>query len=167
MIKKISFLWLLLLAAVPLAAQEEPSNLPDCRKRSVEDSDKRDFIDGDVFNLDVDGDGAPDTVTTRTYALKTKRSAAGKTEPKSPRETHWIAFDLKTARGRVVKSFFKYRYGTDEADLYVYALIPCRVDGDERADLLFYAGDEQGDETVILVNRGNKFKVFSRKIDAG
>ncbi len=169
MIKKTSFLWLLLFAvtaAAPLAAQEKPSNLPDCRKRSVQDSDKRDFINGDVFTLDVDGDGAPDTVTTRVYALKTKRSAARQTEP-PPRETHWIAFDLKTAKGRVVKSFFKYQYGTDEADFYVYALIPCRVDGDRYTDFLFYAGDEQSDETVVLVSRGNKFKVFSRKINDG
>ena len=166
MIKKISFFWLLIFAAVaPLAAQDK-SNLPDCRKYSVQDSDKRDFKKRDVLTPDVDSDGVPDTVTTRLYAVKTKRSAAGKIKSPPPRETHWIAFDLKTATGRMVKSFFKYEYGTDEADFYVYALLPCRVNGDARTDFLFYAGDEQSDETVILVNRGKAFKVYSRKTNA-
>lgn len=161
MMQKLLFCCLLTLAAAaaPLRAQQKPK-LPDCRKYPVQDSDKRDFLDRDSFVLDADGDGKPDTVTSRTYAVKIKRRPADKT---AARETHWIAFDLKTNGGRILKSFFKFKYGTNEADDSVYALVRCSQNGDAKPDLLFYAGDEQGDETIILVNGGGRFTVYSRK----
>lgn len=127
MIYKLLFCWLLLFATVAaLQAQEKPK-LPDCRKYPVDDSDKRDIADRDSFTLDADGDGKPDTVTTKTYAVKINRRAAmNKIEP-PPGETHWIAFDLKMSGGRVLKRFFKFNYGTDQANDSVYALILCSV----------------------------------------
>ena len=164
MIYKLLFCWLLLFATVAaLQAQEKPK-LPDCRKYPVDDSDKRDIADRDSFTLDADSDGKPDTVTTKTYAVKIKRNRAAmnKIEP-PPGETHWIAFDLKMSGGRVLKRFFKFNYGTDQYDLPVYALVLCSVNQDDKPDLLFYAGDEAGDEAVILANVGNRFKVHSRR----
>ena len=163
MIKKISFLWLLFFAAAPPFVAQEKPKLQDCEKYSIQDSEKRDFNDRESFTLDADGDGKADTVTTRIYTTKANRRNSGVSPGK--RELHWIAFDLKTAKGVAAKSFFKYNYGTNEADLYVYALLPCRINGNGKTALLFYAGDEEGDETVILVQRGNRFKVYSRKAE--
>ncbi len=163
MIRKFLFLSLLIfVVAVQLNAQGK-SKLADCRKIVVQDPDRRGFDERDSFGIDVDDDGKPDKITPRTYTVKTTRKVSDKTKPKAG-EIHWIAFDLKTSKGRVIKSFFKYNYGTDEADYWVYALVPCRLNRDGRTDLLFYAGDDTSEESIILVNRKNAFKVFSRKV---
>ena len=70
----------------------------DCRR--VEDRDRRAFDERSPITMDVDGDDKLDTITPQTYQV---------------RGTRWISFDLKTSRGRVPKSFFKYEYGTDES----------------------------------------------------
>ena len=132
----------------------------DCRV--IEDRDKRGFDDLRPIIVDVDGDGKPDTITPRTYAVRINRKSKGKSRRK-PREVHWITFDLKTSKGRVLRSFFKYDYGTDEADYWVYALVPCDFNKDGRKDLIFYTGDDTSDETVFLLNKGGSFIVHSRK----
>ncbi len=158
------FLPLIFAFALQLNAQEK-SKLADCRKIVVQDSDRRGFDERESFTLEVDGDGKPDTLTPRTYVVKNSRVASGKTKSKA-RETHWITFDLKTSRGRVIKSFFKYNYGTAEADYWVYAFVPCRMNRDGRTDLLFYSGDDTSEESIILVNTGNAFKDYSRKVES-
>jgi hypothetical protein len=164
MIGKLLPLFLLIAAAASHSHARGKSRLPDCRKVVVRDSDRRPFSERDSFTLDVDGDGRPDTITARTYAVKATRKGPGGDTP-GARETHWISFDLKASGGPALRSFFRYDYGTDEADYWVYALIPCSLDGDGRPDLLFYSGDDTTDETVILVNRGSAFKVHSRKVE--
>jgi hypothetical protein len=74
----------------------------DCRR--IEDGDRRSFDKRAPIAIDVDGDGKLDTIIPRIYKV---------------RRIHWIAFDLKTSRGRVLKSFFKYEYGTDESTYWV------------------------------------------------
>jgi hypothetical protein len=161
--KLLFFLLLLFVVNAQLKAQENSSSGRNCRKiNGVKDSDRRSFDDRDSFQIDVDGDGKPDTFTPRTYAVKVNRKASGKARLK-PREVHWIAFDLKTSKGRTINSFFKYNYGTDEADYWVYAFVPCKVNRDARTDLLFYSGDDTSEEIIILENRGSAFKVYSRK----
>lgn len=119
----------------------------DCR--TVEDRDRRSFDEQGVITIDVDGDGKPDTITPRIYKAGGNR---------------WISFDLKTSKGRDLKSFFKYKYGNDESEFWVYALVPCNINKDGRTDLVFYAGDDTSNETIDLVNRGNSFGVQSRKV---
>jgi hypothetical protein len=157
------------LLSFTLSAQlyaQRKSSLADCRKIvGVKDSDRRSFDDRNSFTTEVDGDGQPDTITPRTLTVKSNRKLSSKGKEKAP-EIHWIAFDIKTSKGRVLNSFFKYNYGTDEADYWVYAFVPCRVNRDGRAYLLFYSGDDTSEERVILVNRDNVFKVYSRKIKA-
>ena len=164
MIGNFLFLLLLIFAVMTQLDAQEKSKLEDCRKIVVQDSDRRGFDERNSFTLDVDGDGKPDTITPRTYTVKTNRKISGKTKSKA-REIHWIAFDLKTSKGRVINSFFKYNYGTDEADYWVYAFVPCRINSDGRTDLLFYSGDDTSDETIILENRRSIFKVRSRKTE--
>ena len=162
MIGDLVFLLLLTSAVISQPNALERSTLPDCRKVIVQDSDRRSFNDRAPFSLDVDGDGKLDTITPRTYTRKAYRKDSGRLTPKA-REIHWIAFDLESSKGRTLKSFFKYDYGTDEADYWVYAFVPCSVNVDGRPDLLFYSGDDTSVETIILVNMGNEFKVHSRK----
>ena len=158
-------IFLLLLAVGGISRPEalEKPRLPDCRNVIVQDSDRRSFDDRTPFTLDVDGDGRPDTIRPRTYTLKASRKGSGRLTPNA-REIHWIAFDLKTSDGRVFKPFFRYDYGTDEADYWVYAFVPCSINGDRRTDLLFYSGDDTSVETMILVNKGSTFKVLSREV---
>ncbi|MCM3873536.1 MAG: hypothetical protein ND895_22865 [Pyrinomonadaceae bacterium] len=163
LVRVFSFLSLLVLATtVQLNAQEKPK-LADCQNTVVQDSSRRLFDDRSSFMLDVDGDGKPDTITPRTYAVKANRNVSGKTKTKAS-DIHWVTFDLKTHKGRVIKSFFKYNYGTDEADYWVYAFVPCSTNQDGRTALLFYSGDDTSQETVILLNRGSLFKVHSRQV---
>jgi hypothetical protein len=162
MIRELTFLLSLALAGAPQPGTLAKSKLPDCRKVIVQDSERRSFDDGNSFTLDVDGDGKPDTITPRTYTLKASRKGSRITP--NQREIHWIAFDMETSRGpRLQKPFFQYDYGTDEADYWVYAFVPCSINADERPELLFYSGDDTSVETIILVNKGNAFKVHSRK----
>ena len=163
MIRDLIFLLSLTIPVVSQPAALENPKLPDCRKVIVQDSDRRSFDDRIPFTLDVDGDGRPDTITPRTYTLKANRKDARKLTPNA-REIHWIAFNMKTSRGRLLKSFFRYDYGTDEADYWVYAFVPCSINGDGRPDLLFYSGDDTSVEEIILVNNGGTFKVQSRKV---
>lgn len=132
-------------------------NLTRCSENPFTDADKRDFGDLKPFKFDVDGDGRDDTISPRTYKVK----ADGK--QKGVKQNHWITFDLKTSQGKTINSFFKFKYGNNLADYWVYALIPCKIGGGAKNDLLFYAGDDGGDETVILANRGSSFRVHSRK----
>ena len=165
----IRFFLLFLLLNFAVTAQlyaQGKSSLADCRKiDGVKDSDRRSFDNLNSFILDVDGDGKPDTITPRTYTQKTNLKLSGKSKQKA-REIHWIAFDVKTSQGRVLNSFFKYNYGTEEADYWVYAFVPCRINRNGRSNLLFYSGDDTSEEKVILVNRNNVFKVYSREVKA-
>ena len=63
-----------------------------------------------------------------------------------------------------MRSFFKYRYGIDKTDYWVWALVPCKVNKDGRRDLAFYAGDDTSDETIVILNQGSRFRVHSRKV---
>jgi hypothetical protein len=129
-----------------------------CKNRNITDSEKRSFTKPNIFSFDVDGDGKSDTITQRTYKMK----VLGK--PNSEvKETHWITFDLKTSQGKALKSFFKYKYGDNLADYWVYTLVPCKISQGGKNDLIFYTGDDTSDETVILQNTGDSFKVYSRK----
>jgi hypothetical protein len=113
----------------------------------------------------VDGDAEPDTITPRIYTVKTNQKISDGTKLKAL-DLHWIAFDLKPSKGRALNSFFKYHYGNNVDDYYVFAFVPCTINRDQKPDLLFYAGDDTGHEEVILVNRGNVFKIYSRKEEA-
>lgn len=136
------------------------SSSADCR--NIKHRDKRSFGDRSPITLDVDGDGKPDTIAPRIYTVKASRRASANARPKA-RESHWVSLDLKTSKGRVLNSFFRYEYGTEEADYWVYAVVGCDVNKDGRTDLVFYSGDDTSDETVILLNTGKAFKVHSRK----
>jgi hypothetical protein len=163
MIGNLTFLLSLTVAIVSQPSTLTKSKLPDCRRVIVEDPERRSFDDRNSFTLDIDGDGRPDTITPRTYTLKANRKDSRRLTPKV-REIRWIDFDITTSKGRVLKSFFKYDYGTDEAEYWVYAFVPCSVNGDRRMALLFYSGDDTSVETIVLVNKGNVFRVHSRKV---
>lgn len=136
------------------------SPLADCR--IIEDRDRRSFDERSPIFMDVDSDGKPDRISPRVYTVKAKNKLPGGVRRRA-REIHRLSFDLKDSRGREAKSFFKYDYGTEEADYWVYALVPCDVNKDGRADLVFYSGDDTTSETIILLNRGGRFIVHSKK----
>jgi hypothetical protein len=108
--------------------------------------------------MDVDGDGKPDTITPR-FVVTHYRDKKSKLH-----QAEWIVFDLKTSRGRVVRSFFKYHYGSDKTDYWVWWLAPCKANKDGRRDLVFYAGDDTSDETIVLLNARGRFRVYSRRV---
>jgi hypothetical protein len=128
--------------------------------RAITDEARRGFDGSDLqpIILDLDGDGRPDVITPR-LVVNHYRDRKSKVH-----QEEWIFFDLKTSRGRVVRSFFKYRYGTDEVDYWVWALAPCQPEKKGRTDLVFYAGDDTSDETVVISNARGSFRVLSRKV---
>lgn len=132
----------------------------DCR--TIDDRDKRPFDKLSPIIVDVDDDGKPDRILPRVLKLKPTLERHG---PKKIREkeSHWIVFDLNTSKGRNLKSFFRYKYGSDWADFWVYALVPCDVNGDGKPDLVFYSGDDESDETITLLNKAGRFVVHSKE----
>ena len=131
---------------------------PSPKCRAIDDNDKSSFYGHlDPIVMDIDGDGKPDTITPRLVVTHyhDKKSKLHQAES--------IVFDLKTSRGRVVRTFFKYKYGTDKINYWVWALVPCKVKRDRRRDLVFYSGDDTSDETIVILNQGSRFRVHSRK----
>lgn len=130
--------------------------------QEIADQDRRGFDDLTPLKIDVDGDAVADTITPRVYRISTKKG----TPAKGRGVQNWIAFDLATSRGKIIKSFFKYNYGTAEqgGSYWVYALKAAGdLDGDGTTDLIFYSGDDTTDETVWLANKENRFVELRRK----
>jgi hypothetical protein len=132
----------------------------DCR--IIEDRDRRSFAQLDPIVIDVDHDGKPDKILPRVLKLRPTRERHGPQRIRE-KESHWIVFDLATSKGRNSKSFFRYNYGSDWADYWIYALVPCDVNGDGKMDLVFYSGDDESDDTIILRNKNGRFVVHSKK----
>ena len=133
-----------------LLAQSSPACL------DVADSDNRPYAVLTPISIQLEPGGSVVSVIPRVYVTRTPKRG------KQPaRETHWIALDLKRADGSVRKSFFRFNYGDNVADYWVYALVPCDVNQDGRTDLVFYAGDDTGDDIVVLVNRNGSFRASS------
>ena len=115
--------------------------------------DSRGYDDLRPIYFDLDGDRKADTIKPRTY--RTRRGRV---------RVNWITFDAQLSSGHKLKNFFRYEYGKDDVNYWVYALRQIRdVNNDRKKDLLFYAGDDTGDETVIIVSKGNKYRVKSRR----
>jgi hypothetical protein len=131
--------------------------------QEVSDDDKRGFDEMDAIFIDVDLDGKPDRIQPRTY--KTYHRPPGK-HLLSKHIKNWITFHITTSGGKTLKSIFTYNYGTAEnGGSWVYALRSIEDENkDGRPDLMFYTGDDTSDETVILLNNGNRFPVHSRKV---
>ena len=130
-----------------LAAQSTPACL------DVADADKRPYDDLTPIPIQVGPGGSVASVIPRVYVTRSPKRAR-----RGAREAHWIAFDLKRADGSVQKSFFRFNYGDNLADYWIYALVPCDVNQDGRTDLVFYAGDDTSDDIVVLLNRNGRFR---------
>jgi hypothetical protein len=151
--KHISFTIFILLACAAVNFAQE-----------ITDEDRRGFDDSTPIR--IDGDGRADAFTPRIYQISTKKG-----KPPNERDIqNRLAFDLTASSGRIIKSFFKYNYGTAEAggSYWVYALKAAGdVNGDGKIDLVFYSGDDTSDETIWLANKNGRFVEFRRVTSAG
>lgn len=149
--KRITLIFaLFLLPAIFVNAQE------------ITDADRRGFDELSPVTIDLDGDNKPDTITPRTYQIKPK----DRKNAKLSEVQNWIAFDLATSKGRMVKSIFKYKYGTAEqgGSYWVYALKSAGdFNNDGKTDLVFYSGDDTTEETVFLANTQKGFLIDKKK----
>ncbi len=135
----------------------------DVFSQTIPDGAKRNFNNRNPIKIDLDGDKIKDTIQPRIYTVISKPAKKRSLTPFDSK--NWIAFDLTTSKGLKIKSFFKYRYGTGEADYWVYVLKSAgdlNIDG--KTDLVFYVGDDTSDETIWLTNKSKRFDVFKRKI---
>jgi hypothetical protein len=153
-----------MLSQILLSALLATTQLPNCSV-AVSDEIKRSYDELTPVSLDVDGDGKLDRIIPRTYVGPPTRMRHGP-ERTREKESHWIAFDLVTANKPRI-TFFRYNYGSDYADYWIYALAPCRANKDRRPDLVFYAGDDESDDTVVFINTGTGFIIHSRKHSDG
>ncbi len=128
---------------------------------AVSDEIKRPYDDLTPLVLDVDGDGKLDRIIPRTYVGPPTKMRHGAQRARE-KQSHWIAFDLEIA-SKPRKSFFRFNYGSDLADYWIYALVPCRANKDRLTDLIFYTGDDESSDTVIFRNTGNGFVIHSRR----
>jgi len=131
--------------------------------QTIRDEDRHPFEELGPIYIDVDGDGKPDRIQPRTY--QTYKKLPGK-RLLNRNVRNWITFDLTTSRGRQIRSFFTYNYGTAEqgGSYWVYSLVPGDdINKDGMTELIFYSGDDTSDETITLINKGNRFVVHSRK----
>jgi hypothetical protein len=135
-------------------------SIPLLKCSDINDKDKRPFTDLRPIILDVDNDGTLDTIIPRVYSVEMNRLRRGGN--KRTKQTHWITFDITMSKGRTLKSFYRYQYGSDLADYWVYAFVSCKQHGPPV--LVFFSGDDTTDETVVLRYRHGRFVVQSRKI---
>ena len=138
---RLTILLFLLYASVPIVGQ------------TFDGKGRRPFNDLTPIRVDIDGDRRLDTIKPRTYT--TRRGGV---------QVNWITFDIAYGSGKKTNNIFDYEYGTDDVNYWVYALRPLKdLNKDGRRDFLFYSGDDTSDETVVLVSRGNRYRVKSRK----
>jgi hypothetical protein len=133
---------------------------------TIDDRHKRSFDELSPIVIDMDNDGQPDRIQPRVLTLKPTLKRHGPRRIRE-KESHWIVFDLDTSMGRNLKSFFRFQYGSDWADYWVYAMVPCDVNGDGKTDLVFYSGDDESADTIILLNKNGRFVVRSKKHSEG
>lgn len=142
---------------------EKLSNCKDGLKPKWENL--HDSKENNPVKIDVDGDGKPDSITSRTYTVKARRTSDKAKIP--AKDIRWISFDLKTSKGRVLKSFFKYQHPINNKTASFYAFAPCNINTDGRTDLIFWGPSEKNNETaeeIMLINNINIFKIYSRKL---
>jgi hypothetical protein len=157
--KPIALFFFFYFALTGSASANECQNLSE-----LLEGNRRAFDDLSPISLDVDGDGKLDAINPHLYT-----QPATPSNNRSPfseaKELHWIAFDLKTSSDRELPNFFQYNYGTDIADYWVYGLVACGdVNRDGKTDLIFYAGDDTSDETVVLIYEGESVRIHSKKV---
>jgi hypothetical protein len=149
-----SFLLSLVLLATPAVTQE------------IVDADKHGFDKLPAIYIDIDGDGKTETIRPRTYT--TPLLGGSSNQRRQVARAHWIAFDLILANGQMHTAFFRYRYGDDQSDYWVWALKSAGdVNNDGRVDLVFYSGDDTTDETVLLVQDRRRFRACSTGVILG
>jgi len=120
----------------------------------VVDSDKHPFEELAPISVDLDKDGKLDTIQPRTYSSKPGDGQA--------RTNLWIAFDLRLATGKTLRDIFRYRYGDNRGEFWIWALKPTGdMNRDGKIDLVFYTGDDTTDETVFLLQKGDHFEARS------
>ena len=139
-------LFVLLVVALEACATVAPCDQP-WRRRSFTELDP----------ITVVSEGVPWQVEPRTYSQKDGDRG----------ETHWVALTLRRPGSTEEQPFFKYRYGDESAQYWVYVLHVCDSNADGRQDLTFYAGDDTTDVRVEFVNTGSDLRETKRTMTEG
>jgi len=117
--------------------------------------------DATPFALDVDGDGRLDRLTPRQLTLRRAFIPGAAPYPGGDVE-RYVAFALETAVGRSVGTVVQFRFGTENGGYSEYRLAAAGdADGDGRGDLVFQVGGELPGETLVLLDRGDRFAAYS------
>ncbi|NJM45767.1 MAG: SH3 domain-containing protein [Alkalinema sp. RU_4_3] len=73
----------------------------------------------------------------------------------------FVKFDLVDGKSRKRSLLFEHSIGTNLATYWVYDIREVRnINRDEYVDLVFYAGDDTSDETVLLLRKKDHYKAI-------
>jgi hypothetical protein len=141
------------LVAIALPAQADP--IPERPERSyvkapelhlVMDLNREQPGLEKVFKSQVERPIAIKACPDRLWTNKLKRDVIAK-------------FQIEPANGGKQSTFFEYRIGTNLAVYWIAHLSEVRhINNDGIIDLVFYAGDDTSDETVLLLRRADSVK---------
>jgi len=109
------------------------------------------------FSGDLDGDKVADRILRAKYEAPAL-ALAGDGEC---RQTvgHFVRYTLARGRQKDERVIFEHQYGSAEADFWSYGLKPAGdLNGDGAKDLIYYAGDDTGEEHVFLLQKTDGFK---------
>jgi hypothetical protein len=117
----------------------------------------RAFDDASPIRIDLDGDGRDDRLTPRILELRRAFIPGATPFPDGDLE-RYVAFALDTAAGRSVGTVLQFRFGTENGGYRQYLVDAVGdADGDGRGDLAVQVGGELPAETIVLLDRGERF----------
>jgi hypothetical protein len=112
-----------------------------------------------VLNTDIDGDGKSDRVVASYYTqpVLTRKFPSLNTCQTLP--GIFVRYTLTSSKTKQSRVIFEYSYGTSLVRYWVHELkVAGDLDRNDLQDLIFYAGDDTSDESVVLFQQQAGFK---------